>query len=53
MAISVRGDTIPTLGIPESFRYGPIIVAGVFITLFAIEHILALWTGKEVARSWH
>jgi TRAP-type C4-dicarboxylate transport system permease small subunit len=53
MAISVRTDTIPTLGISESFRYGPIIIAGVFITLFSIEHILALWTGKEVARSWH
>ena len=53
MAVSVRGDTIPTLGISESFRYGPVIIAGVFITLFSIEHILALWTGKEVARSWH
>jgi len=53
MALSVRSDTIPTLGIPESFRYGPIIVAGVLITLFSIEHILALSTGKEVARSWH
>ena len=53
MAISVRSDTIPTLGIPESFRYGPIIAAGVLVTLFAIEHIMALATGKEVARSWH
>jgi len=49
----VRSDTIPTLGIPESFRYGPIIAAGVLVTLFAIEHIMALATGKEVARSWH
>jgi len=53
MASSMRGDTIPTIGIPESFRYAPVIVAGVFIALFSIEHILALWTGKEVARSWH
>jgi TRAP-type transport system small permease protein len=53
MAISMRGDTIPTLGIAESFRYAPIVIAGVLVTLFAIEHILALWTGKEVARSWH
>ena len=53
MAVSMRGDTIPTLGISESFRYGPIILAGVLITLFSVEHILALWTGKEVARSWH
>jgi TRAP-type C4-dicarboxylate transport system permease small subunit len=53
MAVSMRGDTIPTLGISESVRYGPVILAGMLITLFAVEHILALWTGKEVARSWH
>ncbi|HEY2630653.1 MAG TPA: TRAP transporter small permease [Usitatibacter sp.] len=53
MAISMRGDTIPTLGIPESFRYAPIVLAGILITLFSIEHILAYSTGKEVARSWH
>jgi TRAP-type C4-dicarboxylate transport system permease small subunit len=53
MAISTRGDTIPTIGISESFRYGPVIVAGVFVILFAIEHILALSLGKKVSRSWH
>jgi TRAP-type C4-dicarboxylate transport system permease small subunit len=53
MAISTRGDSIPTLGISESFRYAPILAAGVLMTLFAVEHILALWTGKEVAPSWH
>jgi TRAP-type C4-dicarboxylate transport system permease small subunit len=53
LAASLRGDTIPTLGISESFRYAPVVLAGVAITLFAIEHILALWTGKEVTRSWH
>ncbi|HLX23541.1 MAG TPA: TRAP transporter small permease [Usitatibacter sp.] len=53
LALSLRGDTIPTLGISEAFRYAPVVLAGVAITLFAIEHILALWTGKEVARSWH
>ena len=53
LAISLRGDTIPTIGISESFRYAPIVVAGILITLFSIEHVMALWTGKEVARSWH
>jgi TRAP-type C4-dicarboxylate transport system permease small subunit len=53
MALSMSSDTIPTLGISESFRYGPVILAGVLITLFGVEHILALWTGKEVERSWH
>ena len=53
LALSLRGDTIPTLGISEAFRYAPVVLAGIAITLFAIEHILALWTGKEVVRSWH
>ena len=53
LAISLRGDTIPTLHISEAFRYLPVVLAGIAITLFSIEHILALWTGKEVARSWH
>lgn len=53
MAISTRNDTIPTIGISESFRYGPVIVAGVLMILFSSEQILALSTGKKVARSWH
>jgi len=53
LAISLRSDTIPTLGISESFRYGPVVLAGIAITLFGIEHILALWTGTKLERSWH
>ena len=28
-------------------------IAGVLITLFSIEHLIALFTGKEVVPSWH
>jgi TRAP-type C4-dicarboxylate transport system permease small subunit len=53
MASSTRGSTIPTLGISEAIRYIPILIAGVLITLFSIEHLIALFTGKEVIPSWH
>jgi len=53
MAASTHASTIPTLGLSEAVRYVPILIAGVLITLFSIEHLIALFTGKEVIPSWH
>jgi TRAP-type C4-dicarboxylate transport system permease small subunit len=53
MAMAVDDNMIPTLGIPESVRYAPCIVAGVLIVLFAIEQLIAMLQGKEVVKSWH
>lgn len=53
MAISVRSNLIPTLGISEAYRYMPCVVAGVLIVMFSIEHLIALSTDKEVVPSWH
>jgi TRAP-type transport system small permease protein len=53
MAHSVYHSTIPTLGISEAFRYLPPIVAGIFIILFSIEHLIALFTNEKVVKSWH
>jgi TRAP-type C4-dicarboxylate transport system permease small subunit len=53
MAMSTRDNTIPTLGISEAIRYAPVAIAGVLITLFSLEHLIALFTGKEVVPSWH
>ncbi|MFC5522483.1 TRAP transporter small permease [Polaromonas jejuensis] len=53
MAVSTHGSTIPTLGLSEAVRYVPILIAGVLIALFSIEHLLAQFTGKEVVPSWH
>ena len=33
---------IPTLGISEGVSYVPLVIAGVLIVLFSIEHIVAL-----------
>jgi TRAP-type C4-dicarboxylate transport system permease small subunit len=53
MAVSTHNDTIPTLGISESYRYLPVLIAGVLITLFSIEHMIAQFTEREVVPSWH
>ena len=50
---SVRGYMIPTLHISESWRYVPMVVAGVLIVLFSIEHIIALVHNEEVIPAWH
>lgn len=53
MATSTRSDTIPTLGLSEAVRYLPIVLAGLLITLFSIEHLVALFKAKEVVPSWN
>jgi TRAP-type C4-dicarboxylate transport system permease small subunit len=31
----------------------PIMIGGVLIVLFSIEHLIAQFTGQEVVPSWH
>ena len=53
MAVSTHGATIPTLGISEAYRYLPVLVGGVLIAVFSLEHLIAKSTGTEVRKSWH
>jgi len=53
LAQSVWGYNVPTLSVPEGLNHIPIVVAGVLICLFSIEHIIALVRGEEVVPSWH
>lgn len=53
MGISVWPNSIPTVGISEFYRYLPCIIAGVLIVSFSIEHLIAMFTEKEVIPSWH
>ena len=50
---SVWSYKIPNLGLPEAVRYLPLVVSGVLIISFSIEHLLALVQGTEVVPSWH
>jgi TRAP-type transport system small permease protein len=53
LAASVMAYKIPILGLPEGINHLPLVIAGGLITLFSIEHILALIAGKKVVPSWH
>ena len=43
----------PMLGVPGGVDYLPLVVAGVLIVLFSIEHIIALLRGEEVVPAWN
>ncbi len=53
MAQSTHSSTIPTLGVSEALRYLPVLMSGILITLFSLEHMAAQFTGKKVVPSWH
>ena len=53
MAISTYASTIPTLGVSEAFRYLPVLVGGILIAAFSVEHLIARFSRTEVLRSWH
>lgn len=39
----------PLLGVPEGLDYLPLVIAGVLIVLFCIEHLIALWRDEPVS----
>lgn len=43
----------PMLNVPEGIDYVPIVIAGVLIVLFSIEHIVALLQGETVEPAWN
>jgi TRAP-type C4-dicarboxylate transport system permease small subunit len=53
LARSVMHYAIPTLGLSEGVSHVPVVIAGVLIALFSLEHILALLHGQEVVPAWH
>jgi len=48
MAETTMDDRIPILGLPEALRYLIPIVASVCIILFSLEHLLVLFTQKQI-----
>ena len=43
----------PMLPVPDGIDYVPLVIAGVLIVLFSIEHILANLQGNEVEPAWN
>jgi TRAP-type C4-dicarboxylate transport system permease small subunit len=53
LGLSVMNYKIPNLGVSEGVRYVPLVLSGVLIVLFSIEHIIALVRDEEVEPAWH
>jgi len=53
LAMAVMPYNIPTLGLPEGLNHLPLVIAGILIVLFSVEHILALLAGRKVEPAWH
>ncbi len=43
----------PMLGVPDALDYVPMIITGVLIIMFSIEHILARLKGTTIEPAWH
>ena len=53
LALSVMPYKIPILGLSEGLNHLPLVISGVLIVSFSIEHILARLAGQKVVPSWH
>ena len=47
------GEKKPMLPVPDGIDYVPLIIAGVLIVLFSIEHLLANLRGQVVEPAWN
>ena len=47
------GEKKPMLPVPDGIDYVPIVIAGALVTLFSIEHFIALVRGTEVEPAWN
>jgi TRAP-type transport system small permease protein len=47
------GEKKPMLPVPDGIDYVPVIIAGVLIVLFSVEHIIAKLRGEDVVPAWH
>ena len=46
-------ERMPSLGISGAFRYLPLAVGGVLISLFSVERIVLRWSGVDVDKDLH
>src|SRR5256885_9169271 len=53
LGASVAPYKLPNINLSEAARYVPLVVSGVMVVLFSIEHLVALARGEEVEPAWH
>jgi TRAP-type C4-dicarboxylate transport system permease small subunit len=47
------GEKKAMLPVPDGIDYVPLVIAGVLIVLFSVEHLLALGRGEAVEATWN
>jgi TRAP-type transport system small permease protein len=53
LGASVASYKLANINLSEAWRYVPLVISGVLIILFSIEHLIALIKGTEVEPAWH
>lgn len=53
LGASVASYKLANLDLPESVRYVPLVISGVLVVIFSLEHLVALAKGHEVEKAWH
>jgi TRAP-type transport system small permease protein len=53
LGASVAPYKLPNINLSEAVRYVPLVISGVLVLLFSVEHLLALLRGVEVEPAWH
>jgi TRAP-type C4-dicarboxylate transport system permease small subunit len=53
LGASVAPYKLPNINLSEGVRYVPLVVSGVMVVLFSVEHFIALLRGEEVEPAWH
>lgn len=52
LGMSVATYKLANINLPEGVRYVPLVVSGVMVVLFSIEHAIAVVRGEEVEPAW-
>lgn len=52
-AVAKWGEKKPMLPVPDGIDYVPLVIAGVLIVMFSIEHIIANLQGRVVEPAWN
>lgn len=52
-AVAKWAEKKPMLPVPDGIDYVPLVIAGVLIVLFSVEHLIATWRGTVVEPAWN
>jgi TRAP-type C4-dicarboxylate transport system permease small subunit len=50
---SVAAYKLPNIELSEAVRYAPLVISGLMIILFSVEHLVSALRGEEVVPAWH